>query len=71
MTTPANTPLARMLQELVDQGLTQPTTMPDHFAYPSVLRSVPSIGANTVGEPIAPGGTQDGQLGHDSRGDQR
>jgi hypothetical protein len=63
------TPLAILLQELVDQGLTQPTIMPEQFTYPSVLVSVPSIGANSAGE--AAKGMPDGQLGHDSRGDQR
>jgi hypothetical protein len=65
------TPLAKLLQELVDQGLSQPTKMPDQFTYPSVLVSVPSVGANSAGDTTSVRGAPDGRLVHDSLGDQR
>jgi hypothetical protein len=68
---PITTPLARRFQDLVDQGLIQPSLeLPAQFAYPSVLVSVPSLAVTGVsGELFTGQGALDGGLGNDSRGD--
>jgi hypothetical protein len=71
--TAITTPLASQFQDLVDQGLIQPAAeLPPRFSYPSVLVSVPSVGAATsVSGVLTAQGVLDGRLVSDPFRDQR